>query len=83
MATLYVENFPDELYEALRKRAKERRSSIAAEVTALVKHNVPTESELKARRAFLKKLSKIHSKRVPENATFPSTEEMLREDRDR
>jgi plasmid stability protein len=83
MATLYVENFPDELYEALRKRAKERRSSIAAEITALVKHNVPTESELKARRDFVKKLSKIHAAAVPAKATFPSTEEMLREDRNR
>jgi plasmid stability protein len=83
MATLYVENFPEDLYEALRKRAKERRTSIAAEVIALVKHNVPTESELKARREFLKKLSKIHSKPVPANAVFPSTEEMLREDRNR
>lgn len=83
MATLYVENFSDELYEALRKLAKERRTSIAAEITALVKQHVPTESELAARRAYLKKLSKIHSKPAPTNLTFPSTEEALREDRNR
>jgi plasmid stability protein len=41
MATLYVENFPDELYAALRKRAKERRSSIAAEITGLVSKMFP------------------------------------------
>jgi plasmid stability protein len=82
MATLYVENFPDELYAALRKRAKERRSSIAAEITALVKQNVPTESELNARRDFLKKLSKIHKRPVPANSVFPSAE-ILREDRNR
>jgi plasmid stability protein len=83
MATLYVENVPDDLYEALRKQARERRSSIAAEVVALLKQNVPTEKELKARREFLKKLSKIHSKPVLADAAFPSTEEMLREDRNR
>ena len=32
MATLYVENVPDEIYKALRKRAKANRKSIAAEV---------------------------------------------------
>jgi plasmid stability protein len=31
MATLYVENVPDDRYEALRSRAKARRRSIAAE----------------------------------------------------
>lgn len=32
MATLYVENVPDDLYKALRARARERHRSIAAEV---------------------------------------------------
>jgi plasmid stability protein len=32
MATLYVENVPDDLYEALRNRARSQRRSIAAEV---------------------------------------------------
>ena len=36
MATLYVENVPDELYEALRKRARRNRKSIAAEVLELL-----------------------------------------------
>ena len=49
MATLYVENIPDDLYEALRSRAKARRRSIAAEVLALLEENVPTARELKAR----------------------------------
>jgi plasmid stability protein len=82
MATLYVENVPDDLYEALRKRARERRSSIAAEVVALLKQNVPTEKELKARRDFMKKLAKIHSLPAPAGY-FPSAEEMQREDRSR
>jgi plasmid stability protein len=83
MATLYVDNFADDLYEALRKKAKERRSSIAAVLTELVRQHVPTESELAARRAYLKRLKKIHARPVPPNVKFPSTEEMLREDRNR
>ena len=48
MATLYVENVPDDLYEALRSQAKARRSSIAAEVLALLKENVPTAKEIRS-----------------------------------
>jgi plasmid stability protein len=48
MAKLYVENVPDDLYKALRERARARRRSIAAEVLALLEENVPTEQELKA-----------------------------------
>ena len=50
MATLYVENIPDELYDALKRRARENRKSIAAEVLVLLEENVPTEMELKRRR---------------------------------
>ena len=49
MATLYVENVPDELYQALRKRAKQNRKSIAGEVISLLEENVPTPDELKRR----------------------------------
>ena len=45
MATLYVENVPDDLYEALRSRAKARRRSIAAEVLALLEENIPTAKD--------------------------------------
>ena len=83
MATLYVENFDDELYEALRKEAKKRRSSIAAEITAMVKHHFPTEAELAARHAYFKRLKKIHEKPAPKGVDFKSTEDELREDRNR
>ena len=51
MATLYVENVPDDVYAALRKRAKANRKSIAAEVIASLQ-NIPTEAELKRRKSF-------------------------------
>ena len=83
MATLYVENIPDDLYEALRERARARRRSIAAEVLALLQENVPTEQELKARHNLLRKLIRTREKRINSGRSFPPTEEMLREDRAR
>jgi len=81
MATLYVENVPDELYEALRERAKQKRSSIAAEVLGLLEQNVPTARELKARREFLRRVKLMQSASAPGTGPFPSTEDMQREDR--
>ncbi len=81
MATLYVENVPDKLYEALRERARRQRRSIAAEVLTLLEQNIPTESELKARKGFLRRLKQLRSIPSPTSGTFPSTEEMQRADR--
>ncbi len=83
MATLYVENIPDELYEALRKRARKNRKSIAAEVLELLEQFVPTERQLKARREAFRRLAELRSRPSPLVGPFPSTEEMQREDRER
>lgn len=83
MATLYVENIPDDLYEALRSRAKARRHSIAAEVLSLLEENIPTEQELKARREWVRKLVRLREKQSKATGSFPSAEEMIREDRER
>jgi plasmid stability protein len=83
MATLYVENLPKDLYEALRRQARERHRSIAAEVLALLEESVPTQKELKARQKLLRKLSGISSKKPRSSRVYPSTEEMQREDRGR
>jgi plasmid stability protein len=83
MATLYVENVPDELYEALRKRARQKRNSMAAEVIELLQQFVPTERELKARREFIRRLERLRTKPSPKPGPFPSVEDMVREDRSR
>jgi len=83
MATLYVENVPDDVYRALRKRARKSGTSIAAEVIALLKQFVPTEAELKRRREFYDRLAELRSRPPLAPGPFPSAEEMIREDRER
>jgi plasmid stability protein len=83
MATLYVQNVPDELYEALRRQAQQHRKSIAAEVVSLLELNVPTPEELKLRREFLRQARRLQSRKGPAAGPFPSTEEMQRGDRSR
>ncbi len=83
MPTLYVENVPDQIYEALRKRAQEHRKSISAEVLNLLAENVPTDEELVRRKAILARITKIRAKKPPSRGPFLTSEQMLREDRDR
>jgi plasmid stability protein len=83
MATLYVENVPEELYDALRTRAREHRKSISAEVLTLLSENVPTSEELARRKEFLRLSKKLRSRRPPSSGPFRSTEQMVRKDRKR
>ncbi len=83
MPTLYVENVPADLYAALRKRAKQNSSSIAAEVISLLKRHVPTAAELRKRRKFFEYVVKLQKETPPGPGPFPSAEEMIREDRER
>ncbi len=83
MPTLYVENVPKELYEALRSRAKSRRRSIAAEVLSLLEENIPTAAELKSRHEWVRKLARLRKQHAGSGRTFASAEEMIREDRER
>jgi plasmid stability protein len=83
MATLYVENIPEELYKALRRRAREHRKSIAAEVISLLERNIPTADELRKRREFVDQMKRISASAPLSAGPFPSSEEMIREDRRR
>jgi len=81
MATLYVENVPNDMYEALRERACQHRRSIAAEVVSLLVENIPTAEELRARQRFLRQVKRFQSRRPLSAGPFPSSQEMQREDR--
>jgi plasmid stability protein len=81
MPTLYVENVPEDLYAALRERAAANRASISAEVLGLLRQNVPTETELAARKEFLRRTRRLRARSSV--APGPTTEQMQREDRAR
>ena len=81
MATLYVENIPDDLYAALRNQARQHRKSLAGEILSLLEENVPTAAELRRRRRFLSRLRRIPSQE--RSGGYPTTERMQREDRER
>jgi plasmid stability protein len=83
MATLYVENVPDAIYKALREQARKNRKSIAAEVIGLLEQNVLTAEEMRERREFARKMRELSSREPLSPGPFPSTEGMVREDRER
>lgn len=82
MATLYVENVPDDRYEALRERARRRHRSLAAEILSLLEEHVPTKRELKARQDAVRRLGKLKFTSTS-SEPLPSSLEMIREDRER
>ena len=81
MPTLYVENVPEDLYQALREQARANQSSIAAEVISLLRSNVPTSKEVARRQEVLKRILGIQRRRTGSERGFPSAEQMQREDR--
>jgi plasmid stability protein len=83
MPTLYVENIPDELYRGLRQRALANRSSIAAEVIALLESNIPTAKEMKRGEEFYRRMEKVRSTRPRNGESIPTMEEMVRAERAR
>jgi plasmid stability protein len=83
MATLYVENIPEDLYRALRERARQHRKSIAAEILTLLEENIPTTAELKKRQTIFKQLERIRASSAPGHPPFATTEQMQAEDRER
>lgn len=83
MPTLYVENIPEDLYEAIRERAKLNRKSIAAEVTGALEQLFPTKAVLKRREQLYRRALRISRKKPMTPGPFPSAEEMIREDRER
>jgi plasmid stability protein len=83
MPTLYVENVPEELYNALRQRARRHRTSISAEVLALLNDNVVTASERRARQQFLRASQRLRSEPTVSPGEFATAEQLQREDRAR
>jgi hypothetical protein len=82
MARLRVENFLEELYEALRKRARFNRQSIFAEMISLLERALLRAAELRRRGTVYRRIQRLRTRPGAVTAG-PSTEQLLREDRDR
>jgi hypothetical protein len=66
MATLVVENVPEDLYAALQKLAEEQ-----AEVIERLRLTVPTQPELARRRELFERMREIQSRPSPGPVRFP------------
>lgn len=75
----HVEGVPEQLYEALRVRARSKRRSVAAEI---LEEAVPTPAELKRRQQVYQSILRLRKRATP-GGPGPSAEELLREDRNR
>jgi plasmid stability protein len=77
MATLHVRNVPRDTYEALRRLAAERKSSIAVEAIRLLQRALRTD------RAGLRLLlDEIETRRPTARRGSPTAAELIRRDRD-
>ena len=81
MPTLYVENVPENLYDALRQRARQNRKSISSEVLSLLEENVVTAAEQRSRQQFLREAQRLRARRSSSKRKFAPIEELQREDR--
>lgn len=79
MATVYVENVAEEVYTAIRERAKRNRRSIAAEISEVLAREFPGARELSRRRAAFRRALELQAETPAAAGPFPSAEEMIRE----
>lgn len=86
MATLYVRDVPDELYDALRERAGAEGRSISAEALHLLKRVIEEDRE-DHRRADAHVAALSRMRQIRESLTlspgYPDSTKLLREDRER
>jgi plasmid stability protein len=82
MATLFVKDFPDDVYEALKDRARANGRSLAAEVRILLQQAVPRR---RSQKEVAESIRKFREKIAREGRGIPIDEivKMVREDRDR
>lgn len=82
MATLHMQNVPEELFESLRARARSNRRSVSAETVSLLEQLLPTAGVVRRRRAFYQRIQKLRSRTTVGTPGLPA-EGLLRQDRQR
>ena len=89
MATLHLQNVPDDLYEKLQQLAASHNRSIDAQVITLLKSALPTETkppqDNAPNKSVTELLADINRRRelLPADLGLPDSTTLLREDRDR
>jgi plasmid stability protein len=83
MATLHIENVPEELIEAIEERAKRNHTTIGDEVLHRLHLSFPSKSDLAKRQERMKRFLALQKSKPASEGPFPSAEQMIREDRDR
>jgi plasmid stability protein len=81
MATLHVRNVPDELYERIRRRAARENRSLSAEVVALLDRATQRDPETES--PLFERIRRRRQRIQEEIGRFPSSVDLLREDRAR
>ena len=81
MAILHVRNVPQALYERLRRKAAAERRSLSAEVVRLLE--AATELRPEAEAIVLERIDCRRALLRERAGTFPSSVELIREDRQR
>jgi len=77
MPTLHVRNVPDETYDALRRLAAERKTSIGTEAVRLLRRGLRTD------RANIREiLNEIEAHRAVARRGAPPAADLIRQDRD-
>lgn len=81
MPTLHVRNVPDGLYERLRQRALAEDRSLSAEVLTLLELAIERPPE--ARAALFDRIQRRRAGLFQTVGQFPSSADLIRENRDR
>jgi len=81
MATLQIRNLPDDLYQALVRRAEEERRSLSQQAIVTLTVGLDTVENDKARRARVLAEIRRHHAGVGKGLTNPA--KLIRQDRDR
>jgi antitoxin FitA len=81
MATLYVRDVPDDLYERLREQAQRSRRSIGATAIDLLRAELPERRKGLTISEWLERARELRERTAPYDG--PSVVEDIRADRDR
>ena len=82
MATLYVRDFPDEIYDRIKEYAADNRRSLSSQVIILMNEALAQKDILESRKQALDRIAQRRRSQSNQSTGIDSLA-LLREDRDR